>query len=94
MPRTRIHPGEYLAGEYLGGSNLSADELADALDLPRSRIGDLMHKRRGIDADLALRLGRFFGTTAQFWSNLQAAHDLSTVRATTVAPGRPSRPTP
>ncbi len=92
MPRTRIHPGEYLIEEYLEPLKLGADQLADTLGLPRSHIGALVHKCRGIDADTALRLGRFFGTTAQFWINLQAAHDLATGQAMTDPPGDTSRP--
>ncbi len=87
MPRTRIHPGEYLIEEYLEPLNFGADQLADALNLLRSHVDDLVHKRRDVDADLALHLGRFFGTTTQFWINLQAAHDLANTQAMTDSPG-------
>ncbi len=81
MPRSRTHPGEYLLEEYLKPLDLSARQLADALDVPHNRISDIVRERRGITADTALRLGRYFGTTAQFWINLQAAHDLANAQA-------------
>ncbi len=83
MPRKRIHPGEYLLEEYLKPLNLSARQLADALDVPHNRISDIVRERRGVTADTALRLGHYFGTTAQFWVNLQVAHDLANAQATT-----------
>ena len=57
--------------------NLSANSLALALRVPATRIGDLVKERRSVTADTALRLARYFGTTAQFWLNLQTAYDLS-----------------
>lgn len=57
--------------------NLSANALAIALRVPATRIGDIVNERRGVSADTALRLARYFGTTAQFWLNLQTDHDLS-----------------
>ncbi len=83
MPRMRTHPGEFLREEYLEPLSLSADELADALALPRARIGDIVRKRRDVTADIAVRLGHYFGTTAWFWINLQTAHDLAIAQART-----------
>lgn len=70
-----IRPGEHLA-EFLQELNVSAYRLAQATGMPQTRIGDIINKRRSITADTAQRLGRFFGTSAQFWMNLQTAYDL------------------
>ena len=70
-----IHPGEILAGE-LEETAMSANALAKALGVPANRIGAILNARRGITADTALRLARFFGTTPEFWLNLQQSHDL------------------
>jgi antitoxin HigA-1 len=77
MARNRTHPGEYLLEEYLKPLHLSARQLAEALDIPHNRVSDIVRGRRGVTADTALRLGRYFGTTAQFWINLQTAYDLA-----------------
>ncbi|MBF0625401.1 MAG: HigA family addiction module antidote protein [Magnetococcales bacterium] len=71
-----IPPGEILAGE-MAELGLSASALARHLDLTMQCIAAICHGRRGIDADTALRLGRFFGTSPRFWLNLQASHDLA-----------------
>ncbi len=70
-----IHPGEILADE-LGALSLSANKFAIALHVPPNRISEILRGRRGLTADTALRLARFFGTTAQFWMNLQVSYDL------------------
>ncbi len=70
-----IHPGEILAGE-LKEIGMSANALAKALGVPANRISAILNARRGITADTALRLARFFGTTPEFWLNLQQSHDL------------------
>ncbi len=70
-----IHPGEILADE-LEELSLSANKFAVALHVPPNRISEILRGRRGLTADTALRLARFFGTTAQFWMNLQVAYDL------------------
>jgi antitoxin HigA-1 len=79
MARIRTHPGEVLREEFMAPLRLSANALALALRVPATRIGDIIRdeKPRAISADTALRLGRYFGTTPQFWMNLQSAHDLS-----------------
>jgi len=71
-----IHPGEILREEFLAPLGMSAHELALALRVPATRINDIVNERRGITADTALRLSRYFGTTAKFWQNLQAAYEL------------------
>lgn len=73
-----IHPGEVLREEFLGPLGLSAHALAQALRVPATRINDVVNERRGITADTALRLARYFGTTPEFWLNLQSAFDLRT----------------
>lgn len=70
-----IHPGEILR-EELEEMGLSARALALALKVPANRITAILNRRRGITASTALRLARFFGTSPEFWLNLQAAHDL------------------
>ena len=75
-PLPPIHPGEILREELLGPLGLSASRLARDLRVPVTRITEILHGRRGITADTALRLARYFGTTARFWMNLQVAYDL------------------
>ncbi|MCU0898622.1 MAG: HigA family addiction module antitoxin [Burkholderiales bacterium] len=74
-----IHPGEVLREEFLVPMALSAHALAQALRVPATRIGDIVNERRGVTADTALRLARYFGTTPDFWMNLQTAYDLRAV---------------
>ena len=71
-----VHPGEILRDEFLKPMGLSVYDLANAIKVPRSRANDIVPGRRAITTDTALRLGRYFGTTAAFWINLQASHDL------------------
>jgi addiction module HigA family antidote len=71
-----IHPGEILREEYLVPLEMSAHALAIALRVPAPRINEIVRERRAVTPDTALRLARFFGTTAQFWINLQSAYDL------------------
>ena len=75
-----IHPGEVLLEEFLGPLGLSQYRLAHAMSVPPRRINEIVHGNRAISADTALRLARFFGTSAQFWLNLQARYDLETER--------------
>lgn len=75
-PNWRIHPGEILREEFLKPMKLSAYALAKRLHVPPPRINDIVLERRRITADTALRLSRFFGTTEQFWLNLQNAYDI------------------
>lgn len=71
-----IHPGEILREEYLVPLKMSAHALAMELRVPAPRINDIVRERRAVTPDTALRLARFFGTTAQFWINLQSSYDL------------------
>ena len=75
MPLLAIHPGEHLA-EELKELNMSAASLARQLQVPTSRITQILNGRRDITADTALRLAHFFGTSAEFWINLQGLYDL------------------
>ena len=74
-----IHPGEILREEFLEPLGLSAHALAQALRVPAPRVNDIVRERRSVTPDTALRLARHFGTTAQFWLNLQASYDLKVV---------------
>ena len=71
-----IHPGETLREDFLRPLGLSANALALELRVPATRVNDIVRGRRAITAGTALRLARFFGTSAQFWMNLQANYDL------------------
>lgn len=71
-----IHPGEVLREDYLEPLGLSANALAKALQVPAPRINDIARERRGVSADTAIRLARYFGGDARSWLNLQAAYDL------------------
>jgi len=81
MPNWRVHPGEVLREEFLKPLGISTYELAKRLLVPVPRMNDVVLERRGISADTAVRLSRFFGTTEQFWMNLQAAYEVSRVKA-------------
>ena len=71
-----IYPGEILREEYMAPLGLSANALARALGVTPARVNDIVRERRGVTADTALRLARYFGTDAESWINLQAAYDL------------------
>ena len=75
MARPPIHPGEILADE-LQEIGVTPTELARQIEVPPNRVTQIIHGRRGITGDTALRLGHWFGTSAQFWLNLQSAYDL------------------
>lgn len=78
--RPPIHPGEMLREEFLVPMGLSANALAIAIGVPATRIGEIVNERRGISADTALRLGRYFHMSAEFWMNLQSSFDLESAR--------------
>ena len=80
-PNWRVHPGEILREEFLAPLRMSVYELAKRLRVPAPRINDIVLERRGVSADTAVRLSRFFGTTEQFWLNLQGAYEVSRVKA-------------
>ncbi len=71
-----IHPGKHLWEDFMQPFGLSSNALAQALDVTTARISEIVRERRGITADTALRLARFFGTDAQSWLNLQNHYDL------------------
>ena len=71
-----VHPGEVLREDFLAPLGMSANALAKALNVPAPRINDVVRERRGISADTAMRLARYFGGDARSWLNLQAAYDL------------------
>ena len=71
-----IHPGEILMGEFLEPMGISQYRLAKDISVPPRRINEIVHGKRSITADTALRLGRFFGMSPQFWLNLQTRYDL------------------
>jgi addiction module HigA family antidote len=75
MPIIAIHPGEHLA-EELKELNMSAAELARQLKVPTNRVTEILNGQRSITGDTALRLAHFFGTSAQFWLNLQSLYEL------------------
>ena len=77
-----VHPGEILRDEFLVPLGLSVYRLARALEIPRPRLNDVVRGRRGVTVDTALRLGRYFGTTPEFWISLQTRHDLDAVGQT------------
>lgn len=79
MTRNRmrpIHPGEILREEFLVPLGMSAHALSQAIHVPATRVNDIVNGKRGITADTALRLARYFGNSPEFWLNLQGAHDL------------------
>jgi addiction module HigA family antidote len=73
-----VHPGEVLREDFLRPSGLTANALAKALRVPAPRINDIVRERRGVTADTAMRLARYFGGDAQSWLNLQTLYDLRT----------------
>ena len=71
-----IHPGEVLSEDFLSEMGLSQNKLAISIAVPPRRINEIVHGKRGISADTALRLSRYFGTSAEFWLNLQTRYEL------------------
>ena len=81
MKRLRnVHPGEVLMEEFLVPMNLSQNALAREIGVPPRRVNEIVLGKRGISADTAIRLARFFGTSEQFWMGLQADYDLEEAR--------------
>lgn len=77
--RIRTHPGEILLEEFLKPMGITPHALALALGVPATRVADIVHQRRAVTADTAARLSRYFGTSPEFWLNLQSAYDISIV---------------
>jgi len=75
-----VHPGEILLEEFLKPMGISQYRLAESIRVPARRINEIVLEKRGITADTALRLSRFFGNSAQFWMNLQTLYELESAR--------------
>lgn len=71
-----IHPGEILMEDFIKGFEITQHKLAVAIGVPPRRINEIVHGKRGISADTALRLAKYFGVSAKFWLNLQTQYDL------------------
>jgi addiction module HigA family antidote len=82
-PKRRIttHPGEIILEEFLKPLDMSVNALAIALRVPATRMGAIVKGERGVTADTAMRLARYFGTTPEFWMDLQAMYDLTKAKA-------------
>jgi addiction module HigA family antidote len=80
ITRTPVHPGEMLREEFMKPLSMSTNALAIELHVPVTRISEIVKERRGITADTALRLGRYFGTSPDFWMNLQRDYELIAAR--------------
>src|SRR6266705_5376141 len=78
-PNWRVHPGEILKEEFLKPMQLSVYRLAQEIRVPPPRVNDIVLRKRGITADTAVRLAKFFGTSEQFWLGLQSAYEVSVV---------------
>ncbi len=77
-----IHPGEVLREDYLKPLGMSANALSQALNVPASRVNDIVLARRGVTVDTAMRLVRYFGGDVQSWMNLQTAHEVKVAEKT------------
>ncbi len=71
-----IHPGEILMKDFLEGFGITQNKLAVSIGVPPRRINEIVHGKRGITADTAIRLARYFGTSEEFWMNLQSNYEL------------------
>ncbi|WP_135080540.1 HigA family addiction module antitoxin [Terasakiella sp. SH-1] len=81
MSRIKTHPGEVLREEFMEPLELTAGKIAKAIDVPRDRIEKISREQKGVSADTALRLSKLFGTSPDFWMNLQSAYELSVARS-------------
>ena len=81
LEKKPMHPGEILREQFMSEFGLSINRLARDLRVPVTRIAEIVNERRAISPDTALRLAQYFGTTPEFWMNLQTAHDLDVARA-------------
>ena len=71
-----IHPGEVLLEDFIEGFGITQNKVAVAIGVPPRRINEIVHGKRGITADTAIRLARYFGTSEEFWMNLQSNYEL------------------
>ena len=76
----RMHPGEILAEEFLKPLRLTSYALAKALGVPAQAVNDIVLRKRGVSAEMAVRLGKYFDTTPEFWMNLQSGYELALAR--------------
>lgn len=77
-----IHPGEILLQDFIEGFGITQNKLAVAIGVPPRRINEIVHGKRGITADTAVRLAKYFGTSAELWMNLQSHYELRVQQAT------------
>lgn len=75
-----IHPGEILLEDFIEGFGITQNKLAVSIEVPPRRITEIVHGKRGITADTAIRLARYFGTSDEFWMNLQSNYELRVER--------------
>lgn len=80
LEKKPMHPGEILREQFMTEFGLSTNRVARDVRVPVTRIGEIVHERRAITPDTALRLARYFGTTPEFWMNLQTSYDLDSAR--------------
>ncbi len=80
-PSWRVHPGEILREEFLEPMKMSVYRLAKEIHVPAPRVNDIVLQKRGITADTAVRLAKFFGTSEQFWLGLQAAYEVNVFKS-------------
>jgi addiction module HigA family antidote len=92
--RVTTHPGEILLREFLEPLRLSQAGLARALHIPQNRVNELVRGKRGITPETAILLAEYFGTSAEFWMNLQSAHDLTKARMRIAPQSVPARRQP
>ena len=92
--RTPTHPGEMLLEEFLSPMRITQRDLADAIHVPYQRVNDIVNGRRGITPSTALRLGKFFGTSPDFWMNVQLRWDLFFARQEETKDLKSIRPRP
>lgn len=81
MPSWSVHPGEILREEFLKPMQISVYKLAKEIKVPAPRVNDIVLQKRGISADTAVRLAKFFGTSEQFWLGLQAAYEIKRAKS-------------
>lgn len=84
-PMDPIHPGEVLMDDFITGFGITQHKLAVAVGVPPRRINEIVHGKRRVTADTALRLAKYFGTSAEFWMNLQSHYDLRIERRNVAA---------
>ena len=77
-----VHPGEVLREEFIRPLGMTAHALSMALQVPAPRIHEILHERRGVSVDTALRLAKYFGMSAEFWLGLQTDYDMAVARST------------